>query len=295
LIVVLHPHTAGAQDSTAAAEALFNEARSAMAEKKFDTACDKFRESNRLDPALGTLFNLANCEEQRGRLATASALYRQVIERLPAGDGRLPVAKDRALALDARVPRLTLRARHALPAGTVITVAGLARQAASLGSPILLDPGTYRVLVLTPGKATQQYEVTLSEGDSAEFPVDAVPSTPAVFVAAPSDQSARDRRQLFAYVAGGVGVTAMTIGFFSGLAALHQKSLGDHNCNDQTRTCNQAGLDANGRARTFARISSVGLVVGVVGLGLGTYVWMTLPEPKRAPDAMVLAGWGTRW
>jgi tetratricopeptide (TPR) repeat protein len=75
------------------ADVLFNDARAAMAVKKFDVACEKFRESNRLDPAVGTLFNLANCEAQRGQLVTAWTLYRQVLEKLPPDDPRASVAR----------------------------------------------------------------------------------------------------------------------------------------------------------------------------------------------------------
>src|SRR5258708_23407364 len=70
------PRVADAQESSAAAETLFNDARAAMAKKQLDVACEKFRESDRLDPAVGTHFNLANCEEQRGHLASAWGLYR---------------------------------------------------------------------------------------------------------------------------------------------------------------------------------------------------------------------------
>src|SRR5665213_1764373 len=82
----LNAKAAHAQDSAATADVLFNDARAAMAAKKFDLACAKFRESNRLDPAVGTLFNLANCEAQRGQLVTAWTLYRQVLEKLPPDD-----------------------------------------------------------------------------------------------------------------------------------------------------------------------------------------------------------------
>jgi hypothetical protein len=57
----------------AAAEALFEQARAAMAAGSYDIACARFRDSDKLDPAVGTRFNLADCEERRGRVATAAA------------------------------------------------------------------------------------------------------------------------------------------------------------------------------------------------------------------------------
>ena len=56
------------------AEALLQEGRKAMDEKDYDKACQLLRESNRLDPTPATKYNLANCEEKRGRLATARSV-----------------------------------------------------------------------------------------------------------------------------------------------------------------------------------------------------------------------------
>ena len=64
------PRVARAQNP-AAAEALFEQARAAMAAGSYELACARFRDSDRLDPAIGTRFNLADCEEKRGRVATA--------------------------------------------------------------------------------------------------------------------------------------------------------------------------------------------------------------------------------
>src|SRR5450755_3617279 len=70
----------------AAAEALFRDGRAAAQRGDWETACPKLRESQRLDPAAGTLLNLADCEEHRGKVATAWQLFRQVVDSLPAND-----------------------------------------------------------------------------------------------------------------------------------------------------------------------------------------------------------------
>ena len=56
---------------TAMAEALFKEGKKLLAEQKVPEACRKFESSYRIDPAPGTLINLALCHEQEGKLATA--------------------------------------------------------------------------------------------------------------------------------------------------------------------------------------------------------------------------------
>jgi hypothetical protein len=309
-LAVVSPNAARAQDSSAAAEALFNDARAALAEKQFDVACEKFRESDRLDPAVGTRFNLANCEEQRGRLATAWALFRQVLEQLPPDDGRTAVAKDRAAALEYRVPRLILRARHELPEGTTAQVAGLVLQRASFGSPVPLDPGTYAVIVTTPGDRAQQFTVTLREGDTAELGVPAearaVPAPSAAKAHTAIAQGSehprpRSHAPTLAYVLGGFGAAGLVAGSVFGLVGLHEQSLGNGNCNDRTRTCSQTGYDANRRARSFATVSTVGFVVGVLGIGVGSYLWLTMPDTSVAAVGVGnLAGgpavaWRTQW
>jgi hypothetical protein len=312
-VCLSHSSVGRAQDSAAAAESLFNDAREAMAKKNFNQACAKFQESNRLDPAVGTLFNLANCEEQRGRLATAWTLFQQVIGKLAPGDPRLPIATDRSGALDARVPRLTIRARHEMPAGTVVNVAGLSLGAAALGSPLALNPGVYRISVFPPGKPVQLFSVTLAEGDAAEIsvPADLSGGLPALAnsSAGPgpardsrtTGEDARDNAKMLAYVSGGVGAAALAVGIISGLIGLHKESIGDANCSDKTRTCSQTGYDANQSAGSLATVSTIGFAAGIVGIGLGSYFWLTLPDAKAGEvgvshaNGMTLWKWRAQW
>src|SRR5262249_46236771 len=67
------PGGAPSPEQAAMAEKLFDEARQLMLGHTYDEACAKFAESERLDPAAGTLLNLAVCHEAQGRTATASA------------------------------------------------------------------------------------------------------------------------------------------------------------------------------------------------------------------------------
>jgi hypothetical protein len=309
-----HAKMAHAQDPAAAADALFNDARAAMVAKRFDVACTKFRESNRLDPAVGTLFNLAHCEVQRGQLVTAWALYREVLEKLPPGDSRTPVAKAQAQSLDGRVPRLTIRVRGEMPAGTVVTVAGLALSPASLNSPLPLNPGRYAISVSSPGRSPQKFSVALAEGDAAEFPVfvgasvsaSAPPVAPSSVVsqsepASTDDDDDRKNRELLAYAGIGLGAVGLTLGIITGLVGLHQESIGNQTCSDVTRTCNQTGYDANQSAKSLATVSTVGFVAGVLAGGAGTYFWLTLPDDKHGAVGVSqtgntsLIGWRGRW
>ena len=64
-------HARAEADPEAAAEALFRSGREAAAAGDHGVACARFRESQRLQPAAGTLLNLAICEEHLRQLVEA--------------------------------------------------------------------------------------------------------------------------------------------------------------------------------------------------------------------------------
>ena len=70
------------QADKVAARALFDEGRNLSAAGKYNEACVKLEESQRLDPGTGTMFNLADCYEHVGRTATAWSLYLEVASRM---------------------------------------------------------------------------------------------------------------------------------------------------------------------------------------------------------------------
>jgi hypothetical protein len=82
LCTMLCTADARAQRDPAAAEALFQQGKAALDRGDLDVACGKLRESHRLDPAVGTLFNVADCEERRGKTGTAWALFIEVRDKM---------------------------------------------------------------------------------------------------------------------------------------------------------------------------------------------------------------------
>ena len=151
---------------SAAADALFESGHEAMSKGDYDTACARFAESNRLDPAVGSLLNLAACEEKRGRLATSWQLFKRVMSDLPPGDDRYPIAQRRASELRPRVPHVTLKLASDAPKQTTVTYGPMVFGQASFDVPLPFDPGEHKLVVGAPERESRSYTVVLSEGDT---------------------------------------------------------------------------------------------------------------------------------
>ncbi|MCC6214607.1 MAG: hypothetical protein IT376_07045 [Polyangiaceae bacterium] len=284
---------ARAQDrDPAAAEALFQQGRAAMDRGDYVAACPKFRESNRLDPAPGTVFNLADCEERVGRLATAWTLFQEVAQKLPPSDPRHGVAKGRADALSPRLPRLTVRLAAPDSSGVVVRRDGVVLRAASLDVPLPVDPGEHELSVEAPGRVRRLVKIDVGEGAS---------ETVTLELGAPVDAGGDERppgsrpgrpdagsagAPTLAWVAGGIGIAGLVLGGVAGLATLDAKSSADAEC--PAKRCSPEGYAAVEDGRTFATLSTVGFVVGAVGVGVGAYLWLGGDEPG-APRAAIVA------
>ncbi len=288
--------SAGAQArDPAAAEALFRQGREAVERKDYKTACSKFRESQRLDPALGTLFNIADCEEKMGRLATAWTLFQEVAQRLPADDRRRPIATARTKQLEPRLPRLTINATTELPEGTTVLRDAVELGAASLGAPLPVDPGPHTIVVRAPGHEPAEFDVSLEEAQSHTLAVTigaklAEGTDPVKGVG--DGKSRTSSKNGLGYVFGGVGLAGLLVGGVTGLMTLKKKSTVDANCDAQKR-CNKKGADAADSGKTLGTISTVGLVVGGVGLGLGAY-FLIRGGKEGAPETALVSSAGTR-
>jgi hypothetical protein len=97
----LAPAPAVPPQVAAAAQALFDEGKKLMAQGVVPAACAKFEESLRLDRAMGTLLNLAACEELAGHTSRACALFHEVVRaaKQQGRDARAQFAADRATRL----------------------------------------------------------------------------------------------------------------------------------------------------------------------------------------------------
>lgn len=270
----------------AAAEVLFREGRAAMEAGDAKTACPKFRESNRLDPAPGTVLNLADCEEKLGRFATAWSLFKEVTQRLPASDERHGLAAQRATALEPKVPKLSVKLEPGSPEGTRVLRDGVELRGASLDTLLPVDPGRHEIVVTTPGYADATVAVVLDAGDKKVVRVRPGPKQAGGEASVSSSGSPRT----MGWVLTGVGAVGVGVGAVTGVMVLGKKSTVDENCDAQKR-CNQTGLDAADSGRTLGTVSGISFIVGGVALAGGAY--FLLSGSEKAPGTALAVGPGT--
>ncbi|WP_437643354.1 hypothetical protein [Sorangium sp. So ce362] len=168
-----------ARADTAAAQALFDAARQLMAQGKYADACPKLEESQRLDPGIGTQFNLAACYEQIGRTASAWSTFLDVAGAAKAAGQaeREKVARQRATALEPRLIRLTITAPADAPADLQVKRDGAPVGRAQWGTPVPLDPGKHTIEASAAGRTPFVKAVELTRAGASETV--AIPPLPA--------------------------------------------------------------------------------------------------------------------
>jgi hypothetical protein len=255
----------------AAAQALFEQGRALMAGGKAEEACSKFEESQRLDPAIGTEFNLASCYERIGRLASAYALFMKVAATASSTGQkqREAVARERAEAVRPRLTKLAI----VVPAGNAgklrVERDGSEVGEAQWGFPVPVDPGIHRVRAF--GGAVGEW--------SAEV---VVPSDGGVHrVVIPGADSGSERpvaNVTWAIVSASVGTVGLATGGIFALRALSRKNAADaEGCSGKVCPTPE-GVELRASAHSAGNLATVGLGVGVVGLaGAAALLWW-LPE-----------------
>ncbi len=267
---------AAAADDPAAAEALFLQGRQAFEQGDCETASAKFQESYRLDPAAGTLMNLATCEERLGKLASAWQHWQEALQRLPPQDDRVPFAQSRVQALETQLPYLTLRLAPGAPDSTYFVRNGVQLRKAARGTALPVDPGEQVITIEAPGYASQTFRIDLGVGEHRELVVRPGKKLPP----APPKESESNPRRTWAFISGGLGLAGAATGVVTGLLLPSRRAAVEANCEDGL--CNQAGLDAAAEGQSLLVANTVGWAVGFVGLGTGTYLFLTSGSPTAS-------------
>jgi hypothetical protein len=281
------------------AEGLFQQGKAALAAGHVAEACAKLQESQRLDPALGTLLNLALCHEREGKLASAwseLADAAAMAERSGEGD-RLRFARGALAKLEGKVPvvliRVVKRAR-----GLELKVDGQAIGQAAWDSPLPLDAGVHHLEAVAPEKQRWARSFEVVNGvSSLTLEVPALKTMPApqadvttrapARADVPSKPASRAKRlasvpvpksdgtqRTWGYAAGALGLAGLAAGSYFGLRTIAQQDIVERHC--AGASCrNQAGIDADHAAHRAATAANVSFGIGLAAVLASAYLLLT--------------------
>jgi hypothetical protein len=293
----------------ARADALFREGQQLLVAGQIAAACEKLEESQRIDPKIGRLLNLAYCHEKEGRVASAWREYDQAAAMaIQLGQAeREKFAREQASALARRLAFLRLNL-EAQPDGTEVSIDGKPVPREQWTTSFAVDPGPHTIAVRAPGFKTKTQTATIQGTGTLRVDVGALekeevaraPAAPAAAVpppdAAPTNTmsppaaggeatAAPNSARTVGWIVGGAGVVLLGVGTAFGFDALSLKNQAQLHCSG--RLCDPTGMSTIEDAKTAGILSTVGLVAGVVATGAGAWLLLRRPAPANVAEATV--------
>ncbi|WP_231864367.1 tetratricopeptide repeat protein [Sorangium cellulosum] len=295
LCAMSHPASAQPKDPKAQAQELFEQGRAAVEAQDCARAIPLFRRSQAAYPSRGTLLNLAQCEADLGRVASAWQHFKELLTQLTPGDPRLPITEQRIRELEPRVPRLVVELPEGAPAPAELLVDQVPLPQASIGSELPLDPGNHAVVARWPGGRQTDAPVTLAEGarnvvhleppPAAAPPPVPVPDAPQASAISsgppPTPGAPSSFKRTLGFVIGGVGAAALGGSLITGGLALGTKGDLEKECPDPSR-CSDDGMSLSSRGQTLTTTSTVLGAIGLAGIGAGLVLLLTAPEQRSS-------------
>ena len=288
------------------AQALFDAGMKLVDQKRYSEACPKLAASAKIDPAWGTLLNLADCYEKNGQTASAWITFKNA--EVAARDANQPkfmsYAHDHAANLESKLSRVQISATTPVE-GMIIKRDGAFVSTSEWGVAIPADPGSHTLEVSAPQRKTWTATFTVS-ADGATTPVviptlevtvDATPpgtpaaspavTTPVVSTPPPKEGGATSggmsTQKTIAIVVGAVGVVGIIVGTVEALSA--KSSFNDslsHCLSTDQNMCDATGVSQRNDARRAGNVATVGFGVGALGLVSGVVLWLTAPSSIAA-------------
>ncbi|MBS2017926.1 MAG: hypothetical protein JST00_33935 [Deltaproteobacteria bacterium] len=291
----------GGQDK-ALAEALFDQGVAAMKQGQNAEACPKLAESQRLDPAPGTLLYLADCYEKVGKLATAWATFREAAASAHAGNqpAREELGNRRAALLAKELPYVTVAAPSAA-SGTEIRLDDTPLRTALWGTEVPVDPGSHAIHASGAGLVPWSTTINVGRGEHVRVDVpvlarEAGGQAPAA-VSPPSEPTTspppevhepgrRSWQRPAGLVIGAVGLVAIGVGSVFGARAFSKWGDAEPLCPNDL--CTPEGRELADSASSAAGLSTGMFVAGAVLATTGAVLFFT--APKSASSMRARAG-----
>jgi hypothetical protein len=174
-----------------------------------------------------------------------------------------------------------------------ITRDGEVVSAAELAVPIPVDPGKHVIEVTAPGK--EPWSLTIEIGEGAAVKEVLIPAlenaggqaaptedqgAPA-HAASEAEGSDGSGQRIAGLVVGGVGVVGVGLGTFFGLQASSSWSDAKKGCRAYPYECSAEAKDLQKDAESQGTISTIGFIVGGLGIAGGAVLYLTAGSSKQ--------------
>lgn len=285
-------------DRRALAEMLFFTARGLMDAGRYPEACAKLTESYRLDPAAGTLLNLAVCNEKIGRIASAWGEFHDSISEARRANrpDREQLATDHLKVIEPELPFLTIKVPAELRAipGLEISRNGVPLQAAAWDTDLPVDPGRVEVIERAPGYKPKMLYVAVANKEHASLTAEPLELAPIV---RPPPPFWTTKREIGA-VLFGVGLVAAGVGTYFGIQAINDKKSSDSGCQNDlagVQRCTPQAVNSMNSAITEAWVADFTIGAGAAAGLVGAVLFATGgAKESPLPAGTIGSGWSWR-
>jgi hypothetical protein len=272
-------------------------------------ALDRFVRAGSLVEAPTLTFRQAECLEKMGRWVEAADRFATVARMTVAPDDpdafreAIAEAQRRMEVLQAKLPKLQITVSGSYARSAQLLMDGREVPSELWGVPFPVDPGTHKLDLVRPDVSATK-TVTLAQNetqrvdlafdlhrapDTGTAALEPAPAATPPNLAKPSPSEPTDRpgstQRLLGWTSVAVGGVGLTVGTIAGIVVLTRKGEYSDTCASDTCPASMGGLvDDYNRTRN---ISTVGFAVGLVGVGVGTYLLLTAPDAKPSPGHAV--------
>jgi hypothetical protein len=270
-------------DDASDAETLFNEGVKAKDAGKAAEACADFRASYAKNRnAVGTLLNVALCDEEAGKIGSAHKLFAEAEARAKEQnlEEHRKAAQEHKDKLAGDVPRVTIAFTELAPE-TKLVIAGEVVDTAN-AKDVEVDPGPVKIVASAPSRVPYETTVTLAKGEhkSVAIPTLGYPI---------EDKGRATLGKVVTYA----GAGALLAGIGVGLYANHKYNgeFDNGHCTMPSLDhpmCNQTGYATTHNAKTLGWVGTGVGAAGLVAVGVGVALWITAPRHEEARQVTVL-------
>lgn len=282
-------------DAESDAKDLFAKGRDLRERNDCATAAPLFRKAWTIYPqGLGSLRNLAECEEVLGHFASARRAWLDLSRALitaPNDAKYLDWDHDAETAAKRLQPKVATfvvdiivrspkgEAPATEQSGVELFVNGEELKGTLIGTPLERDPGTYaiRAQAKDAAPATQRIELRAGDNPHVTLALAVTPKEPAVV----TTEDHGSHRTL-GWIALGAGAAALVGGGIT--LGLRQGALGEveDRCGEAKKSCDPSLRDTVDRGQTMSTLTSILLPVGAIGVGAGLVLVFTSSTARGA-------------